>query len=207
MHSRCCVHDVQNGERFLISAVALPQLPQVHIHCDNVIEHLGMSNSHLSPSWRLLHPITRITREMFQGFSRFVAYLRFTKEFLHLLYWMGVPGSGGLCRCPSCVHEDTVPVVPIFPAQVRETPKRASTHFDSHLPSHPALVGVAANDSLSHECPDEHTAHIDDDTHLQRCNSRTDCISTSGGFQVFKICLVWVFDSVASSSLLFIIFT
>ena len=28
----------------------------------------------------------RITREMFQGFSRFVAYLRFSKEFMHLWY-------------------------------------------------------------------------------------------------------------------------
>ena len=39
-----------------------------------------------SPSWRLLQSITRITREMLQGFSRFVAYLRFFKEFLRVLY-------------------------------------------------------------------------------------------------------------------------
>ena len=43
----------------------------------------------------------------------------------------------------------------------------ASTHVDSHLPSHHALVDVVANDSLSHECPVGHTAHIVDDSHLQ----------------------------------------
>ena len=43
----------------------------------------------------------------------------------------------------------------------------ASTHFDSHLPPHRALVDVAANDSLSHECPNECTDHIVDDSRVQ----------------------------------------
>ena len=51
-----------------------------------LLNNRGMSNSHLSPSWRLLQPITRIKRELFEGFSHFVAYLRFSKEFLRLLY-------------------------------------------------------------------------------------------------------------------------
>ena len=53
----------------------------------NETPSLNMSASgHLSPSWRLLQPTTCITREMLQGFSRFVAHLRFLNEFLHLLY-------------------------------------------------------------------------------------------------------------------------
>ena len=43
----------------------------------------------------------------------------------------------------------------------------ASTHSDSHSPSHRALVDVAANDSFSHESPNEHTAHIIDDGYLE----------------------------------------
>ena len=38
----------------------------------------------------------------------------------------------------------------------------ASTHFDIHLPSHHTLVDVAADDSFSHDCPDEHAARIVD---------------------------------------------
>ena len=43
----------------------------------------------------------------------------------------------------------------------------ASTHFDTHLASHRALVDAAAKDSLSHECSNVYTAHVIDDGHLQ----------------------------------------
>ena len=64
------------------------------------------------------------------------------------------------------VHQDIVPVIPTFPAQIRENTKMVSTHFDSQLPSRHAPVDVAANGALSHECPDEHSAHTVNDSHL-----------------------------------------
>ena len=76
----------------------------------------------------------------------------------------------------------------------------ASTHFDPHLPSHHTLLDVVAKDSLTRECPDGYTVHIVDDSHSSRCNCRTDCVSTCSGFQVVKVVIVWVTDSVGSSS-------
>ena len=59
-HSRCCLHDVQDCQRLLLSAVTFLQLPEVHIHWDHGIEHFRVDNGHLSSSWRLLQPTTRI---------------------------------------------------------------------------------------------------------------------------------------------------
>ena len=60
------------------------------------------------------------------------------------------------------VHRDIVPVVPIFPA-VRT--QNGLNSFHSHSPSHQAHV--AANDSSSHESPNEYNARTVDDSHLQ----------------------------------------
>ena len=86
----------------LLSAVASLQLPEVHIHWDHVTEHLGMTKSYLSPGWRMLQPITRITQEIFrvlQSLRRFTFASR--KRVSLFVVLMGVPGSGTFSRCPS----------------------------------------------------------------------------------------------------------
>ena len=70
----------------------------------------------------------------------------------------------------------------------------ASTHVDSHLPSHHALVDVVANASLTHTCPDGYTAHIGRQWSSSKCNCRTDCVSTCGGLQVVEVVVALFFD-------------
>ena len=41
VHSRCCVDDVQKGQRLLLSAAAFLQLLKVHVQCDTVTEHVS----------------------------------------------------------------------------------------------------------------------------------------------------------------------
>ena len=84
-----------------------------------------------------------------------------------LVVLMGVPGSGDFSRCPAwCAqgHRSSFSN-PSCPDLWK--PQMASTHVDSHWPSHHALVDVVANDSLSHESPGGYTAHIVEDSHLQ----------------------------------------
>ena len=84
----------------------------------------------------MLQPTARIAREMLQGFSRFVAHLRFQKSF-------SVCCTDGVLQVPVSsldafldVHKEIVPVVPIIPAQIRENPiwsQRFPTHIDHHI--------------------------------------------------------------------------
>ena len=83
----------------------------------------------------------------------------------------------------------------------------ASTHSDSHSPSHRALVDVAANDSFSHESPNEHTAHIIDDGYLEGVTAELTVFRHVVVSKWSKVVHVRVFDSVRVFICAFIIFT
>ena len=104
---------------------------------------------------------------MFQDISRFVAHLFVSKEFLHFVVLM--VSNAPIHYLDVCldVHNDMVPIVPIFPVQIRENPNRVCqlipTDMDHHIP-HTCLTSPTI--SLNHECTDGFIAHIVDDTHL-----------------------------------------
>ena len=126
LHPRC-----SDGQRLLLSAVAFLLLLEVHIQHDNAIEHFGVSNGHLSPSWRLLQPTARIAREMLQSLRRSPSLLQRVSP---RVVWMDVPTNS--LDVLLDVRKDIIPVVPISSAQICENPKWApliSTHIYHHI--------------------------------------------------------------------------
>ena len=65
VHAGCCVHDVPDCQRNLLTAVAFLQLPEVYLHRHNAIEQFGVRSGHLCSNWRLLEPTAHIAREIF----------------------------------------------------------------------------------------------------------------------------------------------
>ena len=91
---------------------------------------------------------------------------------------MGVTSSCEFSPCPSLCARGPHSSCSNLSCQICESP-------NGPQPSHRAIVDVAANDSLSHESPNEYTAHTVDDSHLQSVTARlTDCVSTCGGVVV-----------------------
>ena len=96
-------------------------------------------------------------------------------------------------------HEDIVQVVPIFPTRICENPKwpqLISTHIHHHI-AHLLMLPQTIHRATNVRTNTLLT--LSTRWSSSRCNCRTDCVSTRVGFQVVKVVLVWVFDSVGSS--------
>ena len=93
------------------------------------------------------------------------------------------------------MHRDIVPVVTIFPAQIRDNPKwpqLMSTHIYHRITQLLMLSQAIHSPRMSRRT---HGFPFVDDSHL----CRTDRVSTCGSFHVVRVVVVWVFDSVKSS--------
>ena len=84
------------------------------------LKKICVCDSHLPSSWRLLQPITRIERCVFQGLRRFATHLRVSKELLKF--------SCSLDVLPH-LHKDIVSVAPLFSVQIGEKSKWVSMSF------------------------------------------------------------------------------
>ena len=126
VHSRCCIPDVEDCQCLLLPAVALLQLPEVHVHRDHVIEHFGVSNG--PPVLELTVPsadCTHRTKHVSGLYSRFVAHPSLLARVSPLVVLISVPGSRKTSQghCSTCSN--------LSQPEFVKTPKMASTHSDS----------------------------------------------------------------------------
>ena len=153
-----------NAASTMFKAVAFLQLPEVHIHRDNIIEHLGVSSG--QPVFELAVASadhTHLTRTVsgLQSLRRSPSLLGTVVPFVVLT---GLPNFGECSRCPSgCAQGHRSSCSRLSCPNSRESqtwPQFISTHVDHHI-THSLMLSqtffsgprMSRRILRSHRCP------------------------------------------------------